>query len=246
MTTPPSVQPVVFLDFDGTVSRCDVVDAVLTAYAGSAWLAVEQQWQAGAIGSRECLREQMSLVRASRQQIDSLLDDIEMDAGFVPLLEMCGRRGVPVHIVSDGFDYFIRRILQRCGPEASRLLRGTQIYASHLESSEAGPWLADFRFPANVCGHGCATCKPWAMQHLNPDGLPAIFVGDGLSDRYAARSADVVFAKTGLAAFCADQKIPHHRYSDLADVAEHIDDMLRTASSAVLPNRSSRKVWARK
>ena len=242
MSVPP---PAVFLDFDGTVSRCDVVDAVLTAYAGDAWLEVEAQWQAGAIGSRECLREQMSLVRASRQQIDSLLDDVEIDAGFVPLLETCARRGMPVHIVSDGFDYFIHRILQRCGPDASRHMLDTQIYASHLSSSETGEWLVDFQFPANVCEHGCATCKPWAMQHLNPDRLPAIFVGDGLSDRYAARGADVVFAKTGLAAFCVDQKIPHHRYDDLADVAAQIDDMLRTASSAVLPNRSSRKVGAR-
>ena len=177
----------------------------------------------------------MGFVRASRQQIDTLLDGVQVDAGFVPLLELCAGRGIPVHIISDGFDYCIRRILQRSGPDASRLLRHTQIYASHLEPSEAGPWLVDFQFPSQGCEHGCATCKPWAMQQLNPDRGPAIFVGDGLSDRYAARSADVVFAKTGLAVFCADQKIPHHRYDDLGHVAAQIDELLRAPSTAVLP-----------
>ncbi len=236
MTTPLSLQPpVVFLDFDGTVSRCDVVDVILSAYAGRAWLEVERQWQAGAIGSRECLREQMALVRASRQQIDSLLDDVELDPGFLPLLHMCARRGVPVHIVSDGFDYCIRRILQRGGPHAAGLLRDGHVYASHMEPSEAGAWIVDFRFPADVCEHGCATCKPWAMQQLNRDRRPAIFVGDGLSDRYAARWADMVFAKTSLAGFCRDQGIPHYPFDDLGHVAAQIDRILRTAEVTALP-----------
>jgi 2-hydroxy-3-keto-5-methylthiopentenyl-1-phosphate phosphatase len=225
----PLRRPTLFLDFDGTVSRCDVVDAILTEYAGPAWLEVERQWQAGAIGSRECLRQQMGLVRASREQMDSLLDAVEVDEGFVPLLEMCGRRGIPVHIVSDGFDYCIRRILRRTGPDAAHLLRGLHIYASHLAPSEADRWVVDFSFPATVCEHGCATCKPWAMRQLNPNRRPAIFVGDGLSDRYAVRSGAVVFAKTGLATFCEDQNIPHHRYGSLRHVAAQIDDMMSAA-----------------
>ena len=67
-------RPVVFLDFDGTISRCDVVDAILEAYADPGWLQIEATWQAGGIGSRECLRAQMSLVRATRASLDRLLD----------------------------------------------------------------------------------------------------------------------------------------------------------------------------
>ena len=237
--------PVVFLDFDGTISRGDVVDAILTAYAGDAWLEAERRWQAGAIGSRECLRVQMSLVRASRGQIDSLLDAVEVDPGFLSLLELCSRRHVPVHIVSDGFDYCIRRILQRCGPDAAHLLRGAHVCASRLEpSDDGGQWMVDFPFPSEGCEHGCATCKPWAMRHLNPDALPTIFVGDGLSDRYAAHSASVVCAKASLATLCADQNVPYFPYGDLGDIATQIDEMLRSA--AVVVDHSLRKGWARK
>ena len=78
-----------FLDFDGTISRRDAVDAILETYADPKWLTCEEEWRAGRIGSRDCLRAQMSLVRASRKQIDALLDETGIDEHFVPLLEMC-------------------------------------------------------------------------------------------------------------------------------------------------------------
>ncbi|PYS76594.1 MAG: phosphatase, partial [Acidobacteria bacterium] len=45
--------PILFLDFDGTISERDAIDAMLEAFAAPEWLAVEEEWQAGRIGSRE-------------------------------------------------------------------------------------------------------------------------------------------------------------------------------------------------
>src|SRR6267142_4367413 len=104
-------KPVLFLDFDGTISRRDAVDAILETYADPKWLTFEAEWCAGRMGSRDCLRAQMALVRATRKQIDELLDEIGIDPGLVALLEMCATHDLPAHIVSDGFDYCIRRIL---------------------------------------------------------------------------------------------------------------------------------------
>jgi 2,3-diketo-5-methylthio-1-phosphopentane phosphatase len=239
--------PILFLDFDGTISRCDVVDVILEAYADRGWLDVERQWQAGTIGSRDCLRAQIALVRASREQMNALLDRVEVDAGFLSLLEACARQRIAVHIVSDGFDYCIGRILEHCGPDVRRLLRGTTICASHLEPLSGNRWMADFPFADSLCGHGCATCKPRAMQRLNPARASSFFAGDGLSDRYAASSADVVFAKASLAAFCAEQGIPHNRFDTLEQVATQLDDLQRAVRLAAPPHTISlRKVWAPK
>jgi 2-hydroxy-3-keto-5-methylthiopentenyl-1-phosphate phosphatase len=218
-------KPILFLDFDGTVSRRDAVDAILETYAHPKWLIFEDEWRAGRIGSRDCLRAQMSLVQASRKQIDALLDEIGIDEGLVPLLEMCAMRDIPAHIVSDGFDYCIRRILSRASPRVAALLRGRRICAGHLES-RGSLWRTEFPFFHQTCGHGCATCKPAVMRLLNKTNAPAIFVGDGLSDRYAVESADLVFAKDGLASYCSDQSIAHSTYQDLGEVATHIDRWL--------------------
>src|SRR6266849_11113915 len=98
---------VVFLDFDGTITRRDATDAILGEFADPAWLQIEDAWLSGRIGSRECLAAQMALVAATQEQVDRLLDEIGVDPGLTMLLDACAARASPVHIVSDGFDYCI-------------------------------------------------------------------------------------------------------------------------------------------
>jgi len=225
-TTAPLERPIFFLDFDGTITGRDAVDAILDAYADRRWLDVEEQWRAGRIGSRACLRAQMALVRASRYELNELLDSVEVDEGFALLLDTCAAAGVPVYVVSDGFDYCIRRILARpslrLGPRLERL----RVIASHLEP-EGRRWRTGFPNPRRGCVHGCATCKPSVMAALNGGGRLSVFVGDGLSDRYAAEAADLVFAKGTLAAHCRERGIEHVRYEGLAEVAAYLDELLR-------------------
>jgi 2,3-diketo-5-methylthio-1-phosphopentane phosphatase len=213
---------ILFLDFDGTLTLRDAVDAILEAYADPEWLTFETEWRAGRIGSRDCLRAQMNLVRASRRQLDALLDEIEIDEGLVALLEICAAHNIPAHIVSDGFDYCIRRILSRESERVHALLRGARVCASRLEKC-GQVWRSEFPFFHQTCGHGCATCKPAVMRLLNPRNAPALFVGDGLSDRYAVDSADLVFAKNGLATYCKENGIEHTSFQNLNDVAADLD-----------------------
>lgn len=218
-------KPVVFLDFDGTITRRDAIDAMLEEFADTRWLAIEEDWQAGRIGSRECLSKQMQLVRATKDQIDALLDSIEVDPAFVRFLDTCSAHGVQVHIISDGFDYCINRILNRPSLNLGRRLEGVRIMSSHLERDK-NQWKVDFPSFHQSCAHGCATCKPAVMRLINQTNAPAVFVGDGLSDRYAIQSADVVFAKDGLALYCGENKIEHTPYQNLGDVAEQVDRWL--------------------
>ena len=214
-------KPIVFVDFDGTITRRDATDAILETFADPDWLRVEEQWRAGRISSRECLTAQMALVAASKEAIDSLLDDIEIDDGFISLLETCSAHGVPVHIVSDGFDYCIERILSRPSLNLARYLEDVETVSSHLEP-DGTRWNVAFA-SFDSCAHGCATCKPATMERLNRSDGRTIFVGDGLSDKYAAACADVVFAKGALAAYCEEQAISYSPYDNLAAIARWLD-----------------------
>ena len=82
-------KPILFLDFDGTVSERDAIDAILERFADEKWQDIEERWKKGAIGSRECLREQVALVTATADEINDLLDEIRLDAGFETLLKTC-------------------------------------------------------------------------------------------------------------------------------------------------------------
>ncbi|HEV7844243.1 MAG TPA: HAD-IB family phosphatase [Pyrinomonadaceae bacterium] len=230
MTELLTPEAILFLDFDGTISRRDAVDAILETYAEPKWLAYEEEWRAGRMGSRDCLYAQMALVRATKEQLDALLDEIELDEDFGSLLEMCSRHSVPVHIISDGFDYCIHRILSRAGNGLSSLMHSIRVCASRLVP-ERHYWRTEFPYFYQACAHGCATCKPAVMRLLNRTNAPAIFVGDGLSDRYAVESADIVFAKAGLAEYCLARSIEHVTYKNLGDVAAHVESLLASSTS---------------
>jgi len=219
-----SITPTLFLDFDGTITVRDATDAILEAYADPAWLQIEEDWRAGRMGSRQCLAEQMALVTATPEEIDSLLDSIEIDDGFFALVDLCSAQGWPFHIVSDGFDYCIGRILKRRSPRHRACPPGTRIVSNHLEPI-ARRWRVTFPSRDEGCEHGCATCKPAAMARLNPTSGSMIFVGDGLSDRYAASYADLVFAKDGLAAYCDEHAIAYTRFVNLASVTKILSDL---------------------
>ena len=233
----PKPEAVVFLDFDGTITRRDATDAILEAFADRRWLQVEEAWIAGRIGSRECLAAQMDLVTATRDQVDQLLDGIDVDLGFAGLLDACAARSLPVHIISDGFDYCIERILRRPGERS--LAPGCQIVSSRLRT-DGLRWQAEFPHPIEPCAHHCATCKPAAMELLNPTGALTVFVGDGFSDRHAAACADVVFAKDKLAAFCEQASIPYVPFDTLGAVAAGLEHLLGAVSqNGALPGKVS-------
>jgi 2-hydroxy-3-keto-5-methylthiopentenyl-1-phosphate phosphatase len=235
----PEPGAVVFLDFDGTITRRDATDAILEAFGDPAWLEVEDAWLSGRIGSRECLAAQMALVTATPEQIDRLLDEIDVDPGFTHLLDVCSAHAVPVHILSDGFDYCVARILGR--PDLNSLARliDSRIVSSSLRPDGAR-WRVTFPHAPQPCAHGCATCKPAAMECLKPSGAITLFVGDGISDRYAASAADMVFAKDKLAAFCDNAPVAYSPFDTLSAVAGRVERLL--AAGLPLSRSFSRKV----
>jgi 2-hydroxy-3-keto-5-methylthiopentenyl-1-phosphate phosphatase len=232
--------PILFVDFDGTVSNRDVIDAVLEEFADDRWLEIEEKWVSGKIGSRECLQKQFALLRAAPDKLNDFIDSLEIDEGFVPLLKVCRDANVPVHIVSDGFDYYIRRLLNK-SIDCASLLGNIGIWANRLAPVGENQWRTEFPYYRRLCADGCATCKPEVMRRHNTFASPAIFIGDGLSDRFAAQTADIVFAKKKLADFCAQNGIRFSAYANLKQVAESLDQAFESFVVDVFENRFALK-----
>jgi 2-hydroxy-3-keto-5-methylthiopentenyl-1-phosphate phosphatase len=69
------------------------------------------------------------------------------------------------------------------------------------------------------------------MALLKKSGAPAIFIGDGLSDRYAATAADLVFARDTLADYCEKRAIAYTPYDHLATIARRLEERLRSSKT---------------
>lgn len=217
-----------FIDFDGTVTTQDAVDLVLDRFAGDEWKDIEKEWSKGKIGSRECLTRQMALVSATQKQILETADTIQADAGFVSFLRTLKSHSLPAVIVSDGFDVIIQAVLRRVLREEPALLKTLPVYSNRLA------WVGEkkvkpfFLSSSNACIHGCANCKVRVMERIKSDKDHVVFIGDGLSDRFAAAESNTVFAKKSLLQFCQEQKIAHKPYEGFRDIEDWILSQSKT------------------
>jgi 2,3-diketo-5-methylthio-1-phosphopentane phosphatase len=209
----------IFCDFDGTVSRQDVVDVLLETHAEPRWRDIEQEWIDGGISSRECLDRQMACARVTEAALGELLAGIEIDEGFHSLASWARDCGFPLVVFSDGFDWIIERLFANNSIHIPAL--GIRIFASHLDFVSGAP---KWSFPySNGCPHGCGTCKPGIIQRLTTPDTISVVIGDGRSDLFAVDAADIVYAKGWLQSHCREHGIPFHPFRSLTDVLAHLN-----------------------
>jgi 2,3-diketo-5-methylthio-1-phosphopentane phosphatase len=190
---PPSrLKPVLFFDFDNTLTDGDVLDDLIERYSpNEAWRDWENAWAQGKLPARDCLRLQVENMRVSRETLLADVARVRIDPAFVEIVAWARRRDVDVSIVSDSFMPLINRMLQANG------VHGVPVFANELHFFGGDRLQASFPFadPASACS---ANAK---ALHLAPyrGSHRIVFAGDGHSDLDAALGADVVFAKSTLA-----------------------------------------------
>lgn len=210
----------IFCDFDGTIALDDVTDTLLERFAAPAWHDIELDWQAGLIGSRECMARQVDLLNMSRAELDLHLDGIAVDPDFVSFVAEARAEGHVPSIVSDGLDYSIRRILARIG------LEDLAVVANSLEQTGERSWKLGFPNFQGSCQVASGTCKCATVERAAPErgvsgrsrgtGL-SLLIGDGTSDFCAAQSVDFVFAKHKLIGHCRERDLPHAGITGFGD-----------------------------
>ena len=111
--------------------------------------------------------------------------------------------GVPLTVLSAGMKEVVEHLLEPCK------LKDVKIVANPLQIRD-GNWSLQF-IDETPWGHD----KSRDVLQAKAEGYFTVFLGDGLSDRGAAQSADLIFAKSGLARFCQNQKIPFVTFARL-------------------------------
>lgn len=203
----------VFVDFDGTIATCDVTDFLLDRFASPEWHEIEADWQAGRIGSRECLARQVALMRATPEEIDGAIAEIEIDPGFTTFVRECRAHDIATTIVSDGFDRVISAVLRRHDVSVP-------FAANRLEAVGSDGWRLGFPHEREDCRARAGHCKCASARLV--DRRPKVVVGDGRSDFCLAGEADLVFAKSKLLELCRSASVTHEPFADFFDVTERL------------------------
>jgi len=204
---------IVFTDFDGTITRNDLGDLMFDVFGDSedadagfpdspaAGREAEQYWRRACAG--------VSGVTA--EEVQAFVDEQEIDAGFHDFARYCSERSIPLSVLSDGFDLYISRVLER--ENLGRL----PFFSNELSIAEGGKFVPSFPYADEECV-ACANCKRNHLLTRSGDDSIIIYIGNGTSDCCPARYADVVFAKDELLRFCERENVTYHRFDSFADV----------------------------
>jgi 2-hydroxy-3-keto-5-methylthiopentenyl-1-phosphate phosphatase len=198
------------VDFDGTVTEVDTVEAMVRKFARGDWRGMNKLWEEKLISTAEVARRVFATFDAEEEQIKTFVGSMKIDPHFAPFVSEVEGRNDRLYIVSDGYDYLIQAILRREGLERIPYFANHMYINGREFSMDPGGVRSD-------CGK-CGTCKRDVIDSLRQPGETVVLAGDSYSDFCASEYADVVFAKSHLLTYCTKNDIPCLAYTDFADI----------------------------
>lgn len=184
----------VAVDFDGTITTRDTLHVIVEEFgAAGVWDRVEPRLRAGEISIEDAMEQQFASVTATRDEVLSrIFERSAVREGFEDFVAWAQRRDIPLVVLSAGFRDVIDAVLHRAGIE------GLEIHSNDIRFARGGARLlfSDRGDPCDVCAR---RCKRDALGRRREPGQAVVYVGDGISDRCVARTADLIFARASLA-----------------------------------------------
>ena len=203
----------IYCDFDGTITKGDSVNRFFEMYASKKWMDSEKLWIEGKISSRENAIIQVGLLKnISGQQLDDYINSIEIDDYFLDFVDYVKSNNIKLTILSDGFDLFIQRILERYDLDIP-------FYANKLIYKN-GKFSIEFPYYNQNCDKKAGMCK---CQKVKEDRF--CYIGDGTSDLCIASKADFLFASNNLHQYCKKNNIKHSHFKSFRNIIDTMNDI---------------------
>ncbi len=213
MTAPNARWAFVF-DFDGTISPNDMGHVIFDAFAHPTWRDIDDEWIRGEIPTSERARRQFALVNAREPEFLKLIKEHAVDPAFPALVADLADHDIPVQVVSDGFDAYVKPMLTRAGL-SDLPFRSNRLYFRNGS--------IELEFPHERPGHDPrGGWKAGPVRALQAEGWRVAYAGDGMSDWAAAGAADLLFARSQLAVRCRRDGIPYHAFEGMRDIHDWV------------------------
>jgi 2-hydroxy-3-keto-5-methylthiopentenyl-1-phosphate phosphatase len=156
------------------------------------------------------MRWDMDVLPRHAELLRSEAAAMPQDAAFPAFVRAARERGALVEVVSDGLGFYVR-------PNLATLGLNDVPVATNENSVTNGGLGMSFPYSHPSC-FVCGTCKRQRVQLHHAAGRVVVFIGDGMSDRFAAAHADVIFATDALTRICAAEGWPFYAWRGFADL----------------------------
>ena len=204
----------IYCDFDGTVTKKDAVNTFFEQFADPKWIEYEKQWIKGEISSRENAIAQVALIREMPlSTLNKYIDSIEIDEYFKEFVDYTKSIGTEIVILSDGFDLFIEKTLEKYD------IKGVKFFANHL-IYENNKFKIEFPYYNENCDIKAGMCK---CSRVKDEKF--WYIGDGTSDLCVAKKADILFASKVLKNYCKNFNLNHIPFDDFSIIIDYVKNL---------------------
>jgi 2-hydroxy-3-keto-5-methylthiopentenyl-1-phosphate phosphatase len=215
------MKQLILCDFDGTISVRDMGYVLVNQFSSGDWESIDRDFREGKIGSKEAYSRIAEILRGDEPNVLRFIrEHSNIDPSFPIFYRYCREKGIDIKIVSDGLDFYIKKILQ------IHHLSEIPFYANGTHFRNGERMEISFPYSEDECGL-CGTCKKKLIQIHRKEYDSIFFIGDGLSDRCAAQEADFVFAKQSLYRYCIGQDITCHFFNDFGEILDDLKKRIR-------------------
>jgi 2-hydroxy-3-keto-5-methylthiopentenyl-1-phosphate phosphatase len=211
--------PVLFCDFDGTITLSDNIVAIMQRYKPSGIEEIIDEIVKETKSIRQGVGEMFALLPSSlKEEIHSfVMETAGIRPGFAELLAWCKRHDVPFYVTSGGIDFFVYPLLEPFGIPADHIYcNGSDFEGEQIRIT--WPHMCD-----EECANDCGMCKTTVIRRFPHHDYYRILIGDSITDFAGAKLADLVFSRSHLTDRCRELGLPHIPFETFHDIVRHLD-----------------------
>jgi 2-hydroxy-3-keto-5-methylthiopentenyl-1-phosphate phosphatase len=215
----PRRQPVIFCDFDGTITVNDNIIAIMRHFNPPGWETILEQMMRHEKPLKQGIGEMFALLPGAlkRDIIDFALGQIKIRAGFPELIEFCKERRIDFYVTSGGIDFFVYPALAPFAIDRERIFcNGSDFSGERIAITWPHPC-------DEHCKAQCGMCKTTIIRRFPRDKYFRILIGDSLTDFEGAKLADHVFARSHLVDLCRKLNLPHDPFETFHDIIARLE-----------------------
>ena len=208
-------KPIIFCDFDGTITKSDNIISIMKQFAPPEWEKVKDDILSQKVSIQEGVTTLFSLLPSSKQKeiTDFIIQKAEIREGFADFISFVKESGIKLYIVSGGIDFFVLPILKGFVEEELLFCNESDFTGDNINI--IWPHRCD-----EYCTKNCGCCKPSLMRRLANEEDETIVIGDSITDLQAAKIADKVIARDFLKDTCKELNIHFEPFETFYDVIE--------------------------
>jgi len=208
----------VFVDFDGTITETDVGEALFREFGDKEISdAIVNELLNDRISSRECwIKLCDSIPSIDKNKLDEFIGKMNVESTFENLIKHCKEKRIELYVLSDGFDYYVDKILEKNN------ITGIKVFSNHLIVKDK--LIPEFPYYDEAC-FSSSNCKRNHILNNSSEDEFTVFIGDGNSDKDAVEYCDFVFAKNDLLRHCEMERITFFPYTDFNDVVKKLNEL---------------------